>query len=148
VRLEDIWLEDAAGERLTNIEHGARFGLCTELEALGPIDGISVGFSIVDADGTTVCNLSVILERGGEVATLEGGERVTVRAEIENLLLPGRYFVHLGVNRAPGAMVALYVNSAVDFVVFGGEAHVTGLVSLPHEIEALIEDRAEQGSAR
>ena len=37
VRLLDIWLEDADGERITNVEHGAHFHLCAELEACRPV---------------------------------------------------------------------------------------------------------------
>jgi ABC-type polysaccharide/polyol phosphate transport system ATPase subunit len=148
VQLLDIWLEDAGGERVANVEHGARFRLCTEIEALADLDGIAVGFSIVNADGMTVADLGVAPKREGELAPLRAGQRVTVRAEIENLLVAGRYFVHLGVNRAHAAGVALYVNSAIDFVVFGGEAHLTGVVSLPAEIEAEIDSPAPHRSAR
>jgi ABC-type uncharacterized transport system ATPase subunit len=148
VQMLDIWLEDASGERVANVEHGARFRLCTELEALADMDGVAVGFSIVNADGMTVGDLGITPERDGEMAPLAKGQRVTVRAEIENLLIAGRYFVHLGVNRAHAAGVALYVNSALDFVVFGGEAHLTGVVSLPAEIEAEIDSPAPQGSVR
>ena len=52
--------------------------------------------------------------------------------------MPGRYFVHCGVNRAAGAGVALYVHGAVDFVVFGGDPQPRGVVELPHEVEATI----------
>jgi len=70
---------------------------------------------------------------------LSAGERVMVSAEVDNLLTPGRYFIHCGISRAHAAGVALYVNSAVDFVVFGGETTSHGLVHLPHEIETKVE---------
>jgi hypothetical protein len=59
--------------------------------------------------------------------------------DVENLLNPGRYFIHCGVNRVAGAGVALYVQSAIDFVVFGGNSHVRGMVNLPHEARATVE---------
>jgi ABC-type polysaccharide/polyol phosphate transport system ATPase subunit len=147
VELLDIWLEDAAGERITNIEHGMQFHLCAVLKALQPMSGIGVGFSIANADGITVTDLGVAPEdENGELIPLAEGEQITVRAEIENLLAAGRYFIHLGINRANAAGVALYVNSAVDFAVFGGTAG--GFVALPYEIEAQIGSGEREGSRR
>jgi ABC-2 type transport system ATP-binding protein len=136
VQLVDIWVEDGNGARVESVEHGSQFRLRAELEALRDLPGMAVGFSIANADGMNVADLGIIPERDDEMATLAAGERIKVSAEIENLLLAGRYFVHLGVNRAHAAGVALYINSAADFVVFGGEAHLHGVVALPHEIEA------------
>jgi ABC-type uncharacterized transport system ATPase subunit len=148
VELLDIWLEDEAGERITNVEHGIKFRLCSELKALKPSSGIAVGFSIANADGITVTDLGVApKDEDGELIPLASGERITVRAEIENLLAAGRYFIHLGVNRANAAGVALYINSAVDFAVFGSPAG-GGFVSLPHEIEAQVTAGKREGSRR
>ncbi len=58
--------------------------------------------------------------------------------------MPGRYFIHCGVNRVNGAGVALYAHGAVDFVVFGGSARPRGLVELPHRVKATI----AEGSVR
>ncbi len=146
VNLIDIWLENMAGEHITNVEHGASFRLCAELETLQAMAGLGIGFSIANADGITVSDLGVVPKSDGEPIRFEPGERVTVRAEIENLLAAGRYFVHLGVNRAAAAGVALYVNSAVDFAVFGGTEG--GIVSLPHEIEANVDAGGRRRSPR
>jgi hypothetical protein len=55
-------------------------------------------------------------------------------------MVSGRYFLHLGVNRiGEGAGTALYVNNAIDFMVFGGE-QIGGMVTIGHEIEAALED--------
>jgi ABC-type polysaccharide/polyol phosphate transport system ATPase subunit len=147
VALREIWLEDEGGERITNVEHGSCFRLCAELESLSEMEGLSVGFSIANADGLTVADIGVVPRRDGELAPLERGGRLAVRVEIENLLLAGRYFVHLGVNRANAAGVALYLNSALDFAVFGG-APQAGVVTLPHEVEATVESPAPEGSPR
>ena len=63
------------------------------------------------------------------------GERVRLGIEFDNPLLPGRYFVHLGMNLMGEQRVALYVHNAADFVVYGGE-DAAGIVSLPHRVEA------------
>ena len=140
VRLLDAWIEDTEGVRLTNVEHGARFRLRVDLEATRDQPGLGVGFSIANANGVGVFDFGVLVEKSDGSTALAAGERVVVNAEVENLLNPGRYFVHCGINRAHGAGVALYVNSAIDFVVFGGDTHSRGIVSLPHEVKAVIAD--------
>jgi hypothetical protein len=102
---------------------------------------VGIGFSITNADGIGVFEFGVPVRKAGGSTGLSAGERVAVTAEVENLLTPGRYFVHCGVNRTHGSGVALYVQSAVDFVVFGGVSHSRGIVSLPHRIEATVEGR-------
>jgi energy-coupling factor transporter ATP-binding protein EcfA2 len=137
VQLLDAWIEDADGARLTNVEHGAKFRLRVELEALRHLPGLGAGFSIANADGIGVFDFGITVTKGDDSTELAAGERIAVSAEVENLLNPGRYFVHCGINRVHGAGVALYVHSAIDFVVFGGEPR--GIVSLPHEITAVVE---------
>jgi ABC-2 type transport system ATP-binding protein len=147
VKVIDIWLEDEAGERVNNVEHGARFHLGAELEALRNLQGLGVSFAIANADGIPVADFGITPHRDGEPRAFEPGERVKVRIDIENLLMSGRYFVHLGVTRGVGQGVALYLNSALDFAVFGG-VPTASFVSLPHEIEAEIEEPEHQESTR
>jgi ABC-type polysaccharide/polyol phosphate transport system ATPase subunit len=147
VKVIDIWLEDGAGERVNNVEHGARFHLGAELEALRDLQGLGVSFAIANADGIPVADFGITPHRDGEPRAFEVGERVKVSIDIENLLMSGRYFVHLGVTRGVSQGVALYVNSALDFAVFGG-APTASFVSLPHEIEAEIEEPEHQESTR
>jgi ABC-type polysaccharide/polyol phosphate transport system ATPase subunit len=142
VRLVEAWIEDGDGTRLTNVEHGAKFRLRIELEALRDQPGLGAGFSIANANGVGVFDFGITVEKEDGSTELAKGERIAVSAEVENLLNPGRYFVHCGINRAHGAGVALYINSAMDFVVFGGDSHSRGIVSLPHEIEAVVESGA------
>jgi hypothetical protein len=71
------------------------------------------------------------------------GSRARVRVRLDNPMVSGRYFLHLGVNRVgQGAGTALYVNNAIDFMVFGGE-QIGGMVTIGHEIEAALEDGSE-----
>jgi ABC-type polysaccharide/polyol phosphate transport system ATPase subunit len=137
-RLLGAWIEDAEGKRLTNVEHGTTIRLRVELEAMRDVAGVGVGFILANADGVGVFQFGCGVFRDDGSTELTQGERVTVSADVENLLAPGRYFVHCGVNRVGGG-VALYVHNAVDFVVYGGEAQSRGVVSLPHSIGATIE---------
>jgi hypothetical protein len=138
VRLLDAWIEDADGNRLTNVEHGTEIRLRVELEALRDVPGLEVGFIIANADGVGVFQFGTGVKDESGSTELAAGRRVMVKADLENPLAPGRYFVHCGVNRVTGG-VALYVHNAVDFVVYGGDAHARGIVFLPHEIEAEVE---------
>jgi energy-coupling factor transporter ATP-binding protein EcfA2 len=145
VRLREAWIEDAAGERLTNVEHGTTFRMRAELEVLRDNPGLGIGFSVMNADGVGVFDFGAGVLKPDESTELSAGDRIEVSAEVENLLNAGRYFVHLGVNRAPyGSGVALYVHNAIAFVVFGQGVNSRGMVTLPHEIEAV----AGRGSER
>ncbi len=144
VRLLDAWIEDAGGERVSNVEQGTPIRLRVELEAIRPSPGVGVGFILANAEGVGVFQFgteAVVTPEGTH--ELEPGRRVRIEAEIENPLSPGRYFLHCGVNRVDGG-VALYVHNATDFVVFGGDSHSRGVVALPHEISANVEPREGQ----
>jgi ABC-type polysaccharide/polyol phosphate transport system ATPase subunit len=137
VRLLDAWVEDAAGARLTTVEHGTEIRLRVELEVTRDISGVGVGFILANADGVGVFQFGTEAVTAGSSHELAAGKRIRISAEIDNLLSPGRYFVHCGVNRVSGG-VALHVNNAVDFVVFGGDPDLSGVVALPHRIEAVV----------
>jgi ABC-2 type transport system ATP-binding protein len=139
VRLLDAWIEDADGARLTNLEHGQQVRLRVELEILRDVPGLGAGFILANADGIGVFQFGTDIERDDGSSALAAGERVKVNAEVENLLVPGRYFIHCGISRVHNAGVALYVHDAVQFVVFGGEAQSHGIAHLPHEIGAEVQ---------
>jgi ABC-2 type transport system ATP-binding protein len=137
VRLLDAHVENAAGERATAIEHGEPIKLRIDLEATVDQEGLDIGFVIANADGVGVFQYGV---GAGEYGAREvaAGQRVRIESTVENPLAPGRYFVHVGVNRAVAGGIALYVPRAMDFVVFGGPSD-RGIVFLPHETTAAIE---------
>jgi hypothetical protein len=140
VRLLDAWIEDEDGTHQKNCEHGGKLRLRVKLEVLRKTPGLGVGFIVADADGVAVFQFGTpVDDENGDPLEMEPGAEVTIRAEIENLLLPGRYFVHCGVNRAHAGGGALYVHNALDFVVFGSSPNTHGFVTLPHEIGASVE---------
>jgi len=144
VKLVDAWLEDAEGTRIGNLEGGEKIRLRVELEALRAMPGAGVGFIIVNPDGVGVCEFGGVIADDGTYAPLRPGSRVTVSAEVENLLTQGRYFVHCGVNRIENKGVALYVHNALDFVVYAGVDSPNGLVALPSDVEATVDRQAER----
>jgi ABC-2 type transport system ATP-binding protein len=144
VRLLDAWIEDASGERISNVEQGTPIRLRVELEATRESPGVGIGFILANAEGVGVFQFgteAVLTPEGAH--ELAPGQRVRIESEIENPLSAGRYFLHCGVNRVGGG-VALYVHNATDFVVFGGDQHSRGVVSLPYEISASVEPREER----
>ncbi len=65
IRLLDAWLEDGNGERVGNVEHGTRFRLRAELEAVSDLPGPGVSFSFTNSDGVGVFDFGVVLGRDG-----------------------------------------------------------------------------------
>jgi ABC-2 type transport system ATP-binding protein len=140
VRLLAAWIEDEEGTHQKNCEHGDTLRLRVKVEVLRNTPGLAVSFILADADGVAVFQFGTPVEdENGDSLEIEAGAEVTVRAEIENLLLPGRYFVHCGVSSVGSGGTTLYVHNALDFVVFGGERNTHGFVRIPHEIGASVE---------
>jgi len=137
LRLHGVWLENADGERVPNVESGEELLLKAEVEALRETPAIQFGFTLIDEDGRGVFQFGTSTEEAA--GPLAAGQRVAIATQVENLLTPGRYFVHFGVKRHPDPRaVVLHVEKALDFHVFGA-ASSQGVVELPHTIETTIE---------
>jgi ABC-type polysaccharide/polyol phosphate transport system ATPase subunit len=119
LRMLSAGLVDDDGGRLENVEYGGRLCLRVELEAKRDLPGVDVGFLISNAENIGVLNFGLPVKEGEGARDIAAGERVTVRATVDNRLADGRYFVHCGINRAFGGGVALYRAKAFDFHVFG-----------------------------
>ena len=131
VRMLDARVVDANGERASSVEHGEKIRLQIEIEARHDFAALAVGYLIVNGDGVGVCQLRGPIG-GDPPPPIKAGERLRIETTVDNLLGPGHYFVHCGINRALEGGVALDVPSAIDFVVFGGPEE-RALVSLPQE---------------
>jgi ABC-type polysaccharide/polyol phosphate transport system ATPase subunit len=142
VRLRGVWLESGSGERVENVESGEDLVLKTEVELLRAAPGVQIGFTLIDENGLGIFQFgSTTREEDGPLGP---GQRVVVSTRIENLLSPGRYFVHLGVKRHPDPRaVVFHVERALAFHVFGGTPS-QGVVSLPHTIQTEIEEPGER----
>jgi hypothetical protein len=142
VRLLDAWVEGADGSRLAGLGQGEQIRLRVSLEAICALPGIGLGFVLANADGVGVFEFGAGVSKDG-ATRLAARDRVEVSVDVENLLAPGRYFIHTGVNLIGGG-VALYVHNSVDFVVYGGEAQARGIVALPYSAGAAIEAAGER----
>ena len=96
MRLLDAWIEDADGDRLTNVEHGGPIRLRVELEATARQPGAGGGLHRRQRRRRRRLRVRRPSRADDGSSRLAAGERVEVSAEIENLLVPGRYFVHCG----------------------------------------------------
>jgi ABC-2 type transport system ATP-binding protein len=137
VRLVEARLEGSDGTPTANVEHGEKIRLRLELEVKRDLPGIDVGFLVTNADGINVFNFGIPVGESEGKRALAAGQRVVVTAALDNKLAAGRYFVHCGINRAFEGGIALYVQKAVDFVVFGGP-QTRGAVYPDLEIEATV----------
>ncbi len=144
VKMLDAWLEDDDGKRIENVSGDQEIRIRVELEALEDLDGVGIGFIVSDADGVGVFQFGAPVNEGDSPAPLRPGTRFTVRADVDNLLTQGHYFVHCGVNRTNGRGVTLYVHNAIDFVVYAAVDTPSGVVTLPHETSTELDRSGEK----
>jgi hypothetical protein len=136
VVVEDAWLEDASGERATNVEKGQELHFCAELEAKREVEGPTFGFTFANPDGVEVMGFGVPLDDLPDRVT--PGQRLRIRTKIENRLAPGRYVVRCWIHRNRNISdIVLYSPHVLDFVVFGKDE--AGVAFFETEVEMKIE---------
>jgi ABC-2 type transport system ATP-binding protein len=142
--LTDAWLQAANNERTTNIAQGEPIEFHAEFRANAAITDPSFGFVIANEDGVEVGGVGLGLDPDrGQPRTIASGERVEVRAAIENRLAPGRYAVQAWIYRNHSLAEPVLASPRIlDFVVFGTE-HTVGLVDLINDAEIRIGDETK-----
>jgi ABC-type polysaccharide/polyol phosphate transport system ATPase subunit len=139
VRLLGAELIDTAGDQIGALEHGQPIRMRIRLEALSDTTGLHAGLTLANADQVGVFEYAIAIGDETRGDPVKAGQRMEVLTEIENRLVPGHYFVHMGINRTYEGGHALYVPNLVDFVVFGG-LKTRGVVDLDQHSESTIED--------
>jgi len=136
VSLVDAWLTNPAGERIEDVEQGQEIGLHATFQARHDLENPVFGFHFLDEDENQLFGFNVELEEGRD--TLKAGETVEISGPVQNLLLPGRYFVHCWIarNRTEGDL-ALHVLRMLDFSVFGTRPGA-GSVAIESDVTATI----------
>jgi ABC-2 type transport system ATP-binding protein len=138
-RAVEAWLVDETGQRIDNVEQGRRIALNVLVEARVPLEGPVFGIHLLDSDGATIFGFNIEPESdGSEAPTIAAGQRVRITGNIENRLLPGRYFVHLWVFRRRQQSGALQLLRLFDFLVFGTRPG-PGVVEVERDIRAVTE---------
>jgi energy-coupling factor transporter ATP-binding protein EcfA2 len=135
VRLLDAWLESRDGKRITNVEQDEPIRLRAKVEARRSVPDALFGFILLNADGIAVHEFVAPFSEAPEIGDeLSPGRTVTVGVDVENRLVPGRYFLHFGVARHGNRYdVALHVPNAFGFAVFG-ERLSGAMVSVDHQV--------------
>ena len=139
-RAPEAWLEDADGRRIENVERLQPIRLHAVIEARQELANPFFALHVNNADGVEVFNLQARVEGSVEGIRMPPGSRATISAAIENPLLPGRYeivcWIGLARNEQEAAQQPI---SLLEFVVFGVDEG-QGLVSVPGEIDVVIEE--------
>jgi hypothetical protein len=140
----DAWIENARGERVTNVEQGEPIGLGVLIEARQELHRPVFAFHFRDVDGRQVFGFNRTLEVDDPAQDrVAVGARVRISGQVENPLLPGRYFVDglVARNRTQGDL-ALHPVRLLDFVVYGTEPGF-GSVSVQADVKAVVESAEE-----
>jgi ABC-2 type transport system ATP-binding protein len=138
-RLLDVWLENAAGERVTSVEVEEDIRLRAVVEARRDIPKPTFAMMLTNADGVQVFGTASPLRLADEQTDLlKAGHTAKVTARFINQLGNGRYFIDIGVNRDHSVDNVIWVSRATDFVIFGKQPQ-TGLISLHNEFDIDLE---------
>jgi hypothetical protein len=135
--IADVWLEDSDGERTRDFEHGSPIHLVAEIEAKEEIEHPGFGFEICASDRARVFAVvgRPIRHSNGK---LEPGERVRIRARIENPLAPDSYVINCSLWRGDRPDLVELRHPAAELVVRGDQRQ-PGYVELGWEWECEIE---------
>jgi ABC-2 type transport system ATP-binding protein len=140
-RVLDAWLENAAGERVENVEQNEPLFFGCLLEVRHDLDRPVFSFQFKDADGAEIFGFTKTLGGAGEASDrLVAGQRVRIFGEVENRLLPGSYYVNAWIlrNHTTGDL-ALHAVRLLEFVVYGTERG-PGSVQLQDDVRVEIVD--------
>ena len=136
-RLRSVRLTDEDGEDVNQLYFGQPFGVAVVCDVLKDIEDGVFEISISTLDGTHV-SCSTTLDASKPAMNLKKG-RYAIEACFENMLLPRRYTIDVGVHQRDGT-TADYVQRVLDFTVLqvaeSGDDHypwrrVRGLVRAP-----------------
>jgi hypothetical protein len=120
MRIEDIWVEDAAGGRARTARNGEPLRLRAIVEALEDLETTTFSFEVGNAQGVGLFSVLVGDEHSAD-GGLRAGERVVVRAEVENPLAAGGHYARLWASRTGAEWDPLTSpNRTVTFEVVGG----------------------------
>jgi ABC-type polysaccharide/polyol phosphate transport system ATPase subunit len=134
VRVLEAAVRDAAGRPVEALEQGVAIGVDISLRAARDLDGPSFVFHVVNAEGVVVAAFTKTLS--GRVAA---GGRVSLRGQVENPLVPGRYYLDCWVRQdEQQSLMALQALRLLSFVVFGTTPR-HGLVTLRADLEPVVE---------
>jgi ABC-2 type transport system ATP-binding protein len=139
-RIVDVWVEGPDGLRTTGVHHGDEFTIGVAVEALEPMESMSIGAWIENEEHLRVFATST--DKAGGLAPLAAGDHAHMRVRLHNALRTGHYYIGVSAGRGGEELDAL--SPAADFVVASGD-HIGGIVDFEHRVEV---SHALEGAAR
>ena len=144
-KVDEAWLEDERGSRVTNVEAGDPIRLRASIEARRDLSSPGFKLQVINDEGVIVFGLDNGAEPGAAMHSLGAGSLARINATIENPLLPGRYEVVCWVRDLRNdEEVAQQAIKLLDFVVSGG-GEGQGVVQVPGELGVEIQGIPEEG---
>jgi ABC-type polysaccharide/polyol phosphate transport system ATPase subunit len=128
------WVEDASGERVTALAHGARARVVMEVRFRTALEEPVFGFTIRHEAGHIVFATRTDTQRV-PTGTFRGGDAVTVGVTFDNWLAPGSYRITPSLARAGAGTEALDARPELVALTVHGTRNAGGIVDLPHGIE-------------
>jgi ABC-2 type transport system ATP-binding protein len=135
-RIADVWLENSDGERTHDFAHGSPIHLFTEIEVKDELERPGFGFEIRASDRARVFAVwkQPIRKSNGK---LERGERIRIKAKIENPLAPDSYTINCSLWGGSEQELVDARQPAAELVVRGKQQ--LGYVELDWDLDCEIE---------
>lgn len=138
-RVVDAHLLDETGEQIAGVQQGKPISLEIMIEAARELEEPAFLINLINAGHLVVFGFLRPLDQ-----SLASGERVRLSGQIENRLVPGRYYIDVWIRRnRRGGDVALQAVRALQFVVYGTESN-GGLISLHTDVQPIVEPAADR----
>jgi ABC-type polysaccharide/polyol phosphate transport system ATPase subunit len=140
VRLLEAWLEDESGTRVTDVQQGHPFRLSLRIQACADLPRPLVGIELLNVDDVSVFGFGKAIEGvDGVAAPLRAGERVTLTADVDTALTPGRYSALCSISRS-GSLGddVLHDVRIAEFLVKGPDP-IPGMVVVDANVTATVE---------
>jgi ABC-type polysaccharide/polyol phosphate transport system ATPase subunit len=144
-RIQDVWIDDAAGERKTVLMQGERYTLRAPVRFHTAVSDPEFRVAWVNEHGQNHFVVSTVTD-GDATGQFEPGDEAELSVEFENSLGPGRYFLSMVVARPGGGQEHLDRWEHIFSAVVVAPRGAGGLVDLPHRL-AIQRRPAGAGSA-
>jgi len=132
--IKAAWFEDAAGERTTSHPQGEPLRLCMEVAFHAPVQDPLLLLHLRNEVRHTIFATSTDLHDAA-TGRFEPGEGATLRVELENWLVPGRYDLTATVARAGSGADVLDLREDLASLMVHGTRQSGAVVEIPHTLE-------------
>jgi ABC-type polysaccharide/polyol phosphate transport system ATPase subunit len=141
VGLVDVWLEDPAGRRLTDLESGQEFRFNAVVEAHRDLPAPAIAFELLNVDDVSVLGFGEAIEtEDGSPRPLRRGERIRLSVALDCALVPGRYSVLCSMSRSHDrGDDALRDVRVLEFLVKGSDP-MPGMIFVRANVQARVEE--------